>query len=108
MFSYTVLLQLQLYQLAGQVYLANVHTTNTFEGNPVALLYDIVSIVAEELLTTAVIERDLNNGVRFGAIRKRKTAEPIKYVKTIATAGTTTAVAFAAIRFATGTRTAIA
>lgn len=68
MLGHTIFFQLELYQLTCKVHLANVDTAHPFQGNPVALFNDIVSIVAEELLTTAVIERDLNHGVRFGAI----------------------------------------
>ena len=75
-----ILLHLEFYQFACQVYLAYVYTSHTLYGYPLPFFGYKVCVVPVKFFTAAFVEGYFQYRVRFGPVVQRQAAQPVIYI----------------------------
>src|SRR5690606_8709640 len=86
---YTIFFQLQLYEFTGKAYLAHIKAANTFYRYPLTFIERVSAVIPVTLFSASFIKTYLYYRVRLCTIVQGYSAQPIKHIRTVASACTT-------------------
>lgn len=104
MFLDAAFFQLQPNKFSGQTDLSDIKAIDAFQGDHVSLGKDLQGIISEEFFSAAIIEADFYHPAGSFRVAEGEVGQPVVHIESVATTGTTTAVALATIGFAGPTR----